>query len=64
MTRISNFKLGGATYLLGAHYSVVKMLLSNPEWLGEKTVSTTNEVKEFKTNATIKGLLHNDLCRG
>jgi hypothetical protein len=32
------------------------MLFSNPEWLAEKTFSSSNEVKQFKSNATIKGL--------
>jgi hypothetical protein len=32
------------------------MLFSNPEWLAEKTFISSNEVKLFKSNATIKGL--------
>jgi hypothetical protein len=40
MTMISNFKLGGAMHFLGAHYSVAKILLSNPELAG-------NEVKVY-----------------
>jgi hypothetical protein len=50
------FQLGGAMYLLGAHYSIVKTLMSNPEWMAEKTVGTTKAVTDFKSNPTIKGL--------
>lgn len=50
------FQVGGAMYLLGAHYTVVKTLLCNPEWTAEKTVGTSSEVKAFKSNPSIKGL--------
>ena len=50
------FQLGGAMYLLGSHYWVVKSLMSNPDYLAEKTVGTTNQVKSFKANPTVKGL--------
>lgn len=43
-------------YLVGAHYSVIKTLISNPDWHAEKTVRTTDSVKEFKANANVKGL--------
>jgi hypothetical protein len=41
----SAFKLGGALYLLGCHYKVVNTLMSNPQWLADKTVGTTHAVK-------------------
>ena len=50
------FHLGGAMYLMGSHYCVVKNLMSNPEWLAEKTVGCTSGIKAFKANATVKGL--------
>lgn len=58
------FQLGGAMYLLGAHYSVVKTLLSNPEWTAEKTIGTSEQVKNFKANPTIKELKKylTDIC--
>ena len=43
-------------YLMGCHYAVVKNLLSNPLWVAEKTVGTSNDVKEFMDSPTIKGL--------
>ena len=49
-------KIGGAMFLLGTHYSVVKTLMTNPEWYAEKAVGTTKEVADFKQNPTIKGL--------
>ena len=49
-------KIGGAVFLLGTHYSVVKTLFSNPEWYAEKAVGTSKEVGEFKEDPTIKGL--------
>jgi hypothetical protein len=39
-----------------AHYGVVKAMLSNPEWMAEKTVGTSKEIAEFKANSSIKGL--------
>ncbi|XP_028417942.1 uncharacterized protein LOC114542636 [Dendronephthya gigantea] len=50
------FQLGGAMYLLGSHYTVIKTLLSNPDWTAEKNVGTSAEVRNFKANPTIKGL--------
>lgn len=41
------FKLGGAMYLIGTHYSVVKALMSNPQWLAEKSVTPTSALHEF-----------------
>ena len=49
-------KIGGAMFLLGTHYSVVKTLFSNPEWHAKKTVGTSKEVGQFKEDPTIKGL--------
>ena len=34
------FHLGGAMYLLGSHYYVVKNLMANPEWLAETVFNT------------------------
>jgi hypothetical protein len=50
------FQLGGAMYLLGSHYAVVQTLLCNPEWSAEKTVGTSDEVRNFKSNPTVKVL--------
>ena len=50
------FQLGGAMYLLGSHYAVVQTLLCNPEWSADKTVGTSDEVRNFKSNPTVKGL--------
>ena len=50
------FQLGGAMYLMGCHYAVVKNPFSNPQWVAEKTVGTSSDVKEFKDSPTIKGL--------
>ena len=48
------FQVGGAMYLLGTHYTVVKTLLSNPQWSAEKTVGTSSEVNPFTCNPSIK----------
>ena len=49
-------KISGAMFLLGTHYSVVKTLMTNPEWYAEKAVGTSKEVADFKENPSIKGL--------
>ena len=43
-------------YLMGCHYAAVKNLLFNLQWVAEKTISTSNNAKEFKDSPTIKGL--------
>ena len=43
-------------YLLGIHYTVVKTILSNPDWYAEKSISDSKALRDFKENATIKGL--------
>ena len=43
-------------YLLGIHYTVVKTILSNPDWYAENSVSDSKALRQFKENATIKGL--------
>lgn len=52
----SMFKLGGAMYLLGVHYTIVKTILSNPEWFANRNAADTVEAKQFLRNATIKGM--------
>ena len=49
-------KIGGAMFLLGTHYTVVKSLFSNPNWYAEKAVGTSKQVAQFKKDPTIKGL--------
>ncbi len=50
------FELGGAMYLLGSHFLIIKKMLQNPEWFAETTVGVTKPVRDFKSNATVKGL--------
>lgn len=49
-------KLGAAMFSMGIHYTVMHSLLSNPEWLAEQSVGTTQQLKAFKQNPTIPGL--------
>lgn len=49
-------KIGGAMFLLGTHYSVVKSLFSNPDWYAGNAVGTSTQVAQFKQDPTIKGL--------
>ena len=48
----SMVKIGGAMFLLGTHYSVVKKLMTNPQWYAEKSVRMSQEVADFKQNPT------------
>ena len=47
---------GGAMYLLGIHYGVVKTLLTNPSQYAERVVGTASDVSTFKSNPTIPGM--------
>ena len=50
-------QLGGAMYLLGTHYTIIKTLLSNPEAYASLVLETfCPEMTEFKQNPTIKGM--------
>ena len=49
-------KIGGAMFLLGTHYSVVKTIFSNPDWYAQKTYGTSKKIDEFKEDPTVKGL--------
>ena len=49
---------GGAMYLLGIHYGVVKTLLTNPSQYAERVVGTASDVSTFKSNPTIPGMQH------
>ena len=52
----SLFQIGGAMFLLGSHYCVIKTLLMNPDWYAENSVDNVEELKEFKKVATVQGL--------
>ena len=47
---------GSSMYLLGIHYTVVKTILSNPDWYAEKSISDSKVLRDFKENPNIKGL--------
>ena len=47
---------GSSMYLLGIHYTVVKTILSNPDWYAENSVPDSKALRDFKANASIKGL--------
>ena len=47
---------GGAMFLLGTHYGVVKTLLTNPSQYAERVVGTASDVSTFKKNPTIPGM--------
>ena len=49
-------KAGSSMYLLGIHYTVVKTILSNPEWYAEKSVGDSKELRDFKERASIPAL--------
>ena len=50
-------KFGGAMYLLGTYYTVIKTLLNNPDAYASKGLETfCPEMTEFKGNPTVKGM--------
>jgi hypothetical protein len=50
-------KFGGAMYLLGTHYTVIKTLLNNPDAYASKGLEAfCPEMVEFKGNPTVKGM--------
>lgn len=49
-------KVGGAMYLLGIHYAIVKTLLSNPDKFAERTVGTSKEVADLKSAPTVQSI--------
>ena len=49
---------GGAMYLLGIHYAVLKTLMTNPNQYAERVVGTTPDISEFKKNPTIPAMQH------
>ncbi len=51
------FQFWGAMFLLGAKYSSIKVLLSNPEFYAQISLDTfSKELKQFKAHGTIKGM--------
>jgi hypothetical protein len=50
-------QFGGAMYLLGTHYTVIKTLLNNPDAYASKGLETfCPEMTEFKANPTVKDM--------
>ena len=49
-------KAGSSMYLLSIHYTVVKTILTNPDWYAEKSVGNSKELCDFKQCASIPAL--------